>query len=256
MRLSIIQHNIVWEKKHENLRSLGEVISSVYGNTDIVVLPEMFSTGFTMNPADISEAPYAETYDWMLDISVKGNVGLCGSYIVKQDRSFFNRWVFVSPERKSWHYDKRHLFSITNEDKNYTRGNNRVVFSFRGVRICPNICYDLRFPVWSRNRQDYDLLINSANWPESRKDVWITLLKARAIENQCYVAGVNRTGWDGEGIKYSGNSMIIGPKGNIITEIDDNKEELVTAEISLSVLNDFRDKFPVHKDADNFTISI
>jgi len=239
-----------------NLESLGELILSLYGNTDIVVLPETFSTGFTMNPADTSEAPFSETYDWMMEISVKGNMGLCGSYIVKQDGYFFNRWIFVSPEKKSWHYDKRHLFTIGNEDKIYTRGDKRIVFSFRDVRICPNVCYDLRFPVWSRNRQDYDLLINSANWPESRKDVWTTLLKARAIENQCYVAGVNRVGWDGEGIKYSGNSMIIGPKGNVISEIDENKGGLVTAEISLSGLNDFRRKFPVQKDADNFTINI
>ena len=192
------------------------MISPLYNKTDIVVLPEMFNTGFSMNPEKLSESPESETFDWMKNIAEKGNFGICGSYIVKENMKFFNRWIFVSPEKESWHYDKRHLFSMAREDKFFSSGKTRLIFSFRGVRISPFICYDLRFPVWSRNRNDYDLMIIAANWPESRREVWITLLKARAIENQCYVAGANRIGTDGEGIKYCGDSVIINPRGEII----------------------------------------
>ncbi len=143
---------------------------------------------------------------------------------------------------------------MSGEEALFTRGEKRIVFNFRGIRICPNVCYDLRFPVWSRNRNDYDLLINSANWPESRKDVWITLLKARALENQCFVAGVNRIGIDGAGISYCGDSMILGPKGEIIAEGRQNEECIISGEISIGELSDFRRKFPVWKDGDDFTI--
>jgi len=145
---------------------------------------------------------------------------------------------------------------MSGEEKAFTHGRERVTFKFREVRICPNICYDLRFPVWSRNRNDYDLLINSANWPEARRDVWTTLLKARAIENQCFVAGANRIGADGTGIKYCGDSMIINPKGEIIAFAEKNKECVLTADISMKELSDFRKKFPVLKDSDNFTFNI
>jgi len=256
MKITIVQSDPEWENKYRNLKKLDELISSLNGDTDIIVLPEMFTTGFSMNPKDLSEAPFSETYEWMVNHSVKGNFGICGSYIVKQDEHFFNRWIFVSPESNSWHYDKRHLFTMRNENRIYTQGNKRIVFSFRGVRICPNICYDLRFPVWSRNLNDYDLLINSANWPEIRREAWSILLKARAIENQCFVVGVNRVGYDNSGILHMGNSVILDPRGNIITELNENKEGVATGEISLSELNDFRKEFPALQDADNFSITL
>jgi len=256
MKITIVQSDPEWENKYRNLKKLDELISSLNGDTDIIVLPEMFTTGFSMNPKDLSEAPFSETYEWMVNHSVKGNFGICGSYIVKQDEHFFNRWIFVSPESNSWHYDKRHLFTMRNENRIYTQGNKRIVFSFRGVRICPNICYDLRFPVWSRNLNDYDLLINSANWPEIRREAWSILLKARAIENQCFVVGVNRVGYDNSGILHMGNSVILDPRGNIITELKENKEGVATGEISLSELNDFRKEFPALQDADNFSITL
>jgi len=256
MKITIVQSDPEWENKYRNLKKLDELISSLNGDTDIIVLPEMFTTGFSMNPKDLSEAPFSETYEWMGNHSVKGNFGICGSYIVKQDEHFFNRWIFVSPESNSWHYDKRHLFTMRNENRIYTQGNKRIVFSFRGVRICPNICYDLRFPVWSRNLNDYDLLINSANWPEIRREVWSILLKARAIENQCFVVGVNRVGYDNSGILHMGDSIILDPRGNIITELNENKEGVATGEISLSELNDFRKEFPALQDADNFSITL
>jgi len=255
IRVSIIQTDILWENKSGNFRKYEEMISSRCNDTDIVVLPEMFSTGFSMNVEKMGESFRAETFNWMMAISEKGNFGLCGSYIVKEDNRFFNRWVFVTPDKKSWFYDKRHLFRMGDENKYFSPGRSQMIFNFRGIRICPNICYDLRFPVWTRNRNSYDLLINSANWPESRRDVWITLLKARAIENQCYVEGCNRVGTDGTGISYSGDSMIISPRGEIISSsnADDN---CIEGEISIAELTDFRRNFPVLEDADEFNIII
>lgn len=256
MKLTLIQPDIIWENKFRNLERIGEMISSIAADTDIIILPEMFNTGFSVDPGDLSELPYSETFDWMKRISREKNCGVCGSYIVREKDRFFNRWVFVSPGDETWNYNKRHLFSPGDEDKMFTHGTERIVFKFRGMRICPNVCYDLRFPVWSRNRNDYDLLINSANWPESRRDVWITLLKARALENQCFVAGVNRIGIDGTGIKYCGDSMILGPKGEIIAEGIQNEESLISGNISLEDLTDFREKFPVLDDADKFSVEI
>jgi predicted amidohydrolase len=256
MKISIIQPDLFWEDKYRNFKNLSELISPLFKKTDIVVLPEMFNTGFSMNPEQLSESPDAETFDWMKNTAQKGNFGLCGSYMVKENLNFFNRWVFVTPEKECWHYDKRHLFTMTGEDKFFSRGKNRLIFSFRGVRISPYICYDLRFPVWSRNRNDYDLIIYAANWPESRSEVWNTLLKARAIENQCYVAGANRIGTDGKGVKYCGESAIIDFHGGIIASVNSNEDGSVTGEISMSDLSDFKKKFPVFNDADNFTINL
>lgn len=252
MKVTLIQPDIVWENKLRNLERMGEIISAIPAGTDIVILPEMFSTGFSMNPSELAESPHSVTFDWMYDIAAKFNFGICGSYIVRENSNFYNRWILVSPDGKAWKYDKRHLFVISGEEALFTRGEERVVFEFRGMRICPNVCYDLRFPVWSRNRNDYDLLINSSNWPESRRDVWITLLKARAIENQCFVAGVNRIGKDGNGIKYCGDSAILGPKGEIIAEGIHDEQCLISGDISTDELSDFRKKFPVLDDADNF----
>jgi predicted amidohydrolase len=256
MKLTLIQSDIIWENKIKNMEKLGELISTIPADTDIIILPEMFNTGFSMNPAELAEPPSSVTFEWMQDIATKFNIGVCGSYIIRENSHFYNRWIFVSSEGEIWSYDKRHLFAISGEEGLFTRGKERAVFNFRGLRICPNVCYDLRFPVWSRNRNDYDLLINSSNWPESRRDVWITLLKARALENQCFVAGVNRIGIDGTGIKYCGDSMILGPKGEIIAEGKQNEESLISGDISIDELSDFRKKFPVLKDADRFSIEI
>jgi omega-amidase len=255
MTITLIQADLYWENKGKNLKNLEHIILGSSPDSDLIILPEMFNTGFSMNTLDMAEQEYSYTYEWMANIAAKYNSGVCGSYIIHEDNKYFNRWIFVSPEKEMHKYDKRHLFSLSNENIHYTAGNKRTVFNYRGVRICPIICYDLRFPVWSRNRNDYDLLINSANWPESRRNVWITLLKARAIENQCYVAGVNRIGTDGTGIKYCGDSIIVNPKGEIIASDINNKECTVSSEISMPELADFRQKFPVLKDAENFTIS-
>jgi len=175
MRVSVIQADIKWENKHLNFRAYETAFSSL-PETDIILLPEMFSTGFTPHSSDMGEGPSGETYEWMAEMSYSYNAGICGSYIVIEGSSCFNRWVFVSPDGKSWHYDKRHLFKMNNVENDFTPGRTRLIFTFRGFRICPNICYDLRFPVWSRNMNDYDLLINAANWPSARREVWLTLL--------------------------------------------------------------------------------
>lgn len=256
IKLTLIQPDIIWENKSGNLERLGDMISTIPAGTDIIILPEMFNTGFSVDQGDLSEPSCSETYNWMQSIARKQNCGVCGSYIVSENGNFYNRWIFVSPDNETWKYDKRHLFSLSGEDKMFTRGRERIVFNFRGMRICPNVCYDLRFPVWSRNCNDYDLLINSSNWPESRRDVWITLLKARALENQCFVAGVNRIGIDGTGIKYCGDSMILDPKGEIIAEGKQDQEGLISGDISIHELLVFRKKFPVLNDGDDFTINL
>ncbi len=256
MKISVIQPDIAWEDKSRNFLNLAALLSPLNNKTDIVILPEMFNTGFSMKPAELSESPDGETFRWMKSIAEKGNFGVCGSYIVKEDMNFFNRWVFVSPGNKTEHYDKRHLFSMGGEDSLFSAGKTRLIFSFRGVRISPYICYDLRFPVWTSNRDEYDLMIYAANWPQVRQNVWTTLLKARAIENQCYVAGSNRTGVDGEGIRYCGESMIINARGELIAFAEDEKECSISAEISMTELSAFRKKFPVMNDGDDFTINI
>ena len=255
MKISVIQPDIIWEDKSRNFQNLTELIYPLYNKTDLIILPEMFNTGFSMKPSELGESPGGETFRWMKDIAEKGNVGVCGSYIVKENVNFFNRWVLVSPDNETWSYDKRHLFSMGGEDRLFSSGKSRVVIRFRGVRIIPLICYDLRFPVWSRSRDECDLIIYAANWPEIRRNVWSILLKARAIENQCYVAGANRLGIDGKGLTYCGESAIIDPRGQIMASANINEETSITGEISMTELSDFRKKFPVLNDADDFTIN-
>lgn len=256
MKISVLQPDMKWQDKKANFTKIELLARSLYGNTDLVILPEMFSTGFSMEPAILCESIEGETLCWMRKISRQGNFGICGSYIVMENRDFYNRWVFVSPEDDIFYYDKRHLFNMGEEDRFYKQGKARLVFEFRGIRISPYICYDLRFPVWSRNKGEYDLAIYSANWPEARINVWNTLLQARAIENQCYVAGSNRVGIDGNGIRYNGNSCIVNPRGEVIFKAGSDKECSITAEISKTELNEFRNKFNVYRDADDFQISL
>lgn len=256
MKITIVQPATMWENKAGNLMKISDMLTGIFGKTDLVVLPEMFSTGFSMNPEQLGEEFKSTTYHWMLKIAKNGNFAICGSFIVKQNDKFFNRWIFVTPENNSSYYDKRHLFAIGKEDKKYTRGTNKNIVNYKGFRINPIICYDLRFPVWVRNKGDYDVLICVANWPENRRETWSTLLKARAIENQCFVIGVNRVGNDEAGFKYAGDSVILDPRGRTICHLDEYKECFETGEISLIDLQNFRTTFPVLHDADDFEIFI
>jgi len=256
MKISLIQPDTIWENKNENFRFLEKLIGPLFGSADLVILPELFNTGFSMNPGLLAEAPGEETCRWMKKIAVEGNFGVCGSYIVREQDQFYNRFVFVSPDDQVWYYDKRHLFSMGEEHKFLSKGTRKIVFTFRGVHISPFICYDLRFPVWSRSRHEVDLIIYSSNWPDARKEVWNTLTRARAIENQCYVAGVNRVGTDGNSILYCGDSRIVHPYGDLIVSAGPDEECSVTGVISVDELSGFRKKFPVLDDADNFGIKL
>lgn len=252
MRIVIIQPLLAWENRDSNLARLENMISRFNNACDIIILPEMFTTGFTMNTA-LAEPPGGVTFRWMKLLSENGNFGICGSYPVRDGNGCFNRFIFVNPEGTFFQYDKRHLFSIGEEDRYYSKGENRVIFEFRGFRISPYICYDLRFPVWSRNRDEYDLAIYVSSWPAARINVWSTLLIARAIENQCYVAGSNRTGTDGNGIPHNGMSRIVNPKGEILSTAGEG-EETIYANLSINDLKEFRNKFNVLRDADDFRI--
>ncbi|HEX2922134.1 MAG TPA: amidohydrolase [Bacteroidales bacterium] len=253
MRVTIIQPDLRWEDKIFNLSVLNDMITPLFNKTDIVIMPEMFSTGFTMN-ISLSEEPGGATFQWMCDLAAIGNFGICGSYQIKENGDYFNRFVFVDPEGDNYYYyDKRHLFSMGEEHEFYSKGKSRIVFNFRDFRLSPFICYDLRFPVWSRNRNNYDLAIYVASWPAAREKAWNMLLPSRAIENQCYVAGSNRVGIDGNNINHNGMSQIINPKGEILACAYD-KEGIISADLSIQDLKDYRKTFNVLNDADDFEI--
>ena len=252
--ISLVQFDIKWQQPQENLNRLAGMISPLSGHTDLILLPEMFSTGFTMEPERFYEETEGIAYTWMHKMAGRTGACMAGSYIVRENGRYFNRLLFVSPEGEESIYDKRHLFRMGDEHLFYAAGNKRIVVSCRNFRIKPFICYDLRFPVWTRSRNDADLLIFIANWPESRREVWKTLLIARAIENQVYVAGVNRVGKDGRNISYAGDSMIISPKGEVISSLEVNREGILTSVLDLHELQRFREKFPVHLDGDRFNI--
>jgi predicted amidohydrolase len=270
-----IQSNLHWEDKKANLQMLEEKIFSVSQSTEIVVLPEMFSTGFSMQPEKLAETMEGETIQWMKQVAAKKKIILTGSLIIKDSspplheemgsggEAYYNRLVWVLPNGQVGHYDKRHLFAYADEDQHYTPGEKRLIASVKGWKINLLVCYDLRFPVWSRQASpqrrgeqstpEYDILIYVANWPERRVHAWTTLLRARAIENQCYVIGVNRTGDDGNKIHYTGESMAIDPMGEILYHKKD-EDDVFTVTLDRSHLEKVREKFPFWKDADSFKI--
>lgn len=254
LNIAIFQLNLVWENPAANRSKMDEFLQKIGGTTDVVFLPEMFTTGFSMNVSELAEPMDGKTIQWMKKRCQEHQLALCGSLIIQENGQYFNRLVFVEPSGEVQIYNKRHLFTMGNEENYFQKGMERLIVHYKGWRICPLICYDLRFPVWSRNRNEYDLLVYSASWPQSRKDVWNTLLKARAIENQSYVVGANRVGVDGEKIAYSGNSQIFDAKGKCLSESKEGEEMIVSAEISYSELVKFRTSFPVLNDADSFSI--
>lgn len=251
MNIAVIQSDISWEDAAASRRGLDTLLAGVE-KSDVVVLPEMFATGFCMNPARVAEPEEGETLQWMRRWAARLDCAVTGSVPTAGGGHFFNRMYFVFPDGSYRSYDKRHLFTFGGEDKVYTRGEERVVVEFRGFRFLLLVCYDLRFPVWSRCRKDYDVMINVANWPTVRRDVWDALLRARALENQCYVVGVNRVGVD-KACTYNGGSVILSPYGKVIASCEDGKSQCVQGEISLEELERFRRRFPVLDDADDFT---
>lgn len=252
LHVALFQASLVWENSQANRDKMDQWFEKISKTTDIVILPEMFNTGFSMNVGQLAEAMDGETVQWMKKRCDEHQIALCGSLIIQEKEQFFNRLVFVEPSGKVNYYNKRHLFTMGNEESHFQPGTERLIVHYKGWRICPLICYDVRFPVWSRNCNEYDLLVYVANWPRNRDEVWNTLLKARAMENQAYVAGVNRVGVDGQMIHYSGHSKIVNAKGQCLTDSNEGEEGIVSAEISMSELLKFRTDFPVLDDADSF----
>ncbi len=254
MKITLVQNDLVWEDKQANLKNAEQIIESIKEPTDLIVLPEMFSTGFTVNPASFAEAENGETLSKLQSWAKRKEAAIITSFIVKDEGNYFNRAFFIFPDGTYRTYNKRHLFRMGGEDKRYTMGQDRTIVQYKGFRIMLQICYDLRFPVWARNRNDYDLLVYIANWPASRAEAWKTLLKARAIENQSYLVGVNRIGEDGNGLAHSGNSALINFKGEEESQFEPNKEQYLTYTISKTEQDEFRQKFPTFLDADNFEV--
>jgi omega-amidase len=254
IQVTLVQPDIIWLHAGENMAKYSAMLSGLNNSTDLIVLPEMFSTGFCTEPKTIAETMDGDTVRWMKRTAESMKCSVAGSLIIREGRRFFNRLIFIDQyENLTW-YDKRHLFRMAGEELKFSAGINRLIVPLKGWQIGFQICYDLRFPVWSRNQDDYDVLVNVANWPAARNDIWNTLLKARAIENQSYTIGVNRVGADGNGILYAGDSMVINPKGVVIGELTASKEEIQTFTLSWDELNDFREKFPAWKDRDDFEV--
>ncbi|MBX2961645.1 MAG: amidohydrolase [Cyclobacteriaceae bacterium] len=262
LKITLIQADLYWEEIDANLSSFEEKIWQIGQDTDVIVLPEMFTTGFTMNAPKLAEHMNMRTFKWMRQMADQTGALILGSYIVTVHERYYNRLLWMEPGGNYKTYDKRHLFRMAVEHNTYSAGESLLVSTWKGWRICPLICYDLRFPVWSRNTYDitskrlnYDVLIYVANWPTARVDAWDALLKARAIENLSYTVGVNRMGLDGNGIEYSGHSSIFSPKGELMF-ISEGMEAIRTVELNAHSLQAFRDKFPAHLDADDFSIEM
>lgn len=255
MKITLVQTDIAWEDKKANLIKYESLLDDLGGQTDIVVLPEMFNTGFSMNSRSLAETMSGDTVKWMEEMVNRGGFALMGSLIVSEGSKYFNRLVFMKPGGNYCTYDKGHLFRMEKENDFFTKGRHRLTERYREWNFSLQVCYDLRFPVWSRNVDNaYDILVYVANWPASRRNVWNTLLRARAIENQCFVAGVNRIGKDGNGLGYCGDTALIDPKGEVVGQTKLNAEDVLTTEISMENLKSFRSRFPVWLDADPFEL--
>jgi len=272
LHVALIQMDIVWENPQANREELTEKINSLKHETDLVILPEMFITGFTMN-TDLSETMDGETVSWMKKIASENDFAITGSIIIKdsfrlrsttntqelslgfaQEPKFYNRLLFVHPDGKVETYDKRHSFTLANEHKTYTSGSSKLIVEYKGWKICPLICYDLRFPVWSRNTENYDLLIYTANWPEKRVYAWDSLLKARAIENLSYTIGVNRVGEDGKKYSYVGHSVVLDFLGKLMSEVNCTSEKIIEVVLDKSMQNKQRARYGFLDDMDSFEI--
>jgi predicted amidohydrolase len=254
-RVSIAQQPLAWQDAAANRAHFESILAPLAGATDLVLLPEMFTTGFTMRPEQFAEAPDGETRAWLLRQAQALDAAVGGSVAVNDEGRYFNRFMLALPGGPTYWYDKRHLFRMGGEHRHYDEGSHALIVEWRGIRLCPLVCYDLRFPVWSRRRPEleYDLAIYAANWPAARRYAWNMLLRARAIENQAYVAGVNRVGDDGNGVAHVGDSAVLDFTGQPLVELQD-EPQVVTVPIDLEALRAWRDKFPAHLDADAFTL--
>jgi predicted amidohydrolase len=260
LTITLLQTPLYWQQIDANLAMLEEKIWQIDRPTDLIILPEMFSTGFTQEAAGLAEPMNSKTFRWMKQQAAQTKAVVTGSYIVREQQNYYNRLLWMRPDGSFSFYDKRHLFRMAQEEKTFTAGESLLIEEIRGWKICPLICYDLRFPVWSRNhiKPDgtlaYDVLLYVANWPALRNRAWRLLLAGRAIENSCYTLGVNRVGEDGNRVTYSGESMITDCRGEVLADLAD-QDCIYTMELSYDNLKAYRQKFPVHLDADDFSIN-
>ena len=254
LKTAIIQTDLVWLNAVKNQQQILEKIDQIKEEVDLIILPEMFTTGFSMHPQEVAETMQGNTVKWMQSIAAEKNMAVAGSVIISESSKYYNRFLFVHPTGEVHYYNKKHLFTLAGEHKIYTSGNEKIIVNYKGWKICPMVCYDLRFPVWARNVEDYDVLIYVANWPKPRITAWDTLLKARAIENMCYTIGVNRVGKDANKLEYSGHSAIYDCLGEELTEIAPNKEGVAVVTLAKNHLNIVRKKLNFLSDKDAFQI--
>jgi len=254
LKVALIQSDLVWENPELNRLNFTEKISQIKMEVDVILLPEMFTSGFTMTPKNVFETMEGETILWMRNIAIKTNAAIGGSLVIKDDEKYYNRFVFVKPDGSIETYNKRHTFTLAGEDKKYNAGVTRVIIDYKGWRICPLVCYDLRFPVWARNTHNYDVVCYVANWPKPRIAAWDALLKARAIENMSYCIGVNRVGVDKNGHEYSGHSAGYDGLGDELSELKDGEEGTTILRLSKKHLQTIREKLMFLNDKDDFTL--
>ena len=255
LKIALVQTTLVWENHSANLELMDKHLAKI-NTADLIVLPEMFTTGFSMEPARVAEKMNGKTMNWLTQKAKEKNAVITGSFIVEENGKYYNRLIWMKPSGSFEHYDKRHLFRMAGENNQYHEGSKKLIVELKGWKICPLICYDLRFPVWSRNIQnEYDVLLFTANWPEARNFAWKSLLPARAIENQCYVVAVNRVGMDGKALHYSGDSVVLNFLGKPLETANSGKEEIIEAILKFEDLEKFRKAFPASLDQDKFEIN-
>lgn len=259
MEIALVQAKLSWEDNDKNLAHFSRLLKNITG-VDLFILPEMFNSGFTMKSDSLGQTMDGKAVGWLQKMADEKDAVFVASLIIIENNKRYNRLIWTTPNGEAKIYNKKHLFRMANEHKHFTPGSERIIIEYKGIRFCPQICYDLRFPIWSRNSDGqskapiYDCLIYLANWPKVRSDAWITLLKARAIENQAFVIGVNRVGLDGNGIEYSGDSRFYSAKGERLDNFSSSKEMISVVTMNLQTLKEFREKFPVSDDADSFKL--
>jgi len=256
LTIAVVQTNLIWENPIKNRRLLNNKINTITSSIDLIILPEMFTSGFTMNASSIAETMDGETIAWLKEKAKKKQAVIIGSLVISENDNYYNRLVCVEPSGEITKYDKRHTFTLAGEHKVYTAGTEKVMFNYKGWKIHPLVCYDLRFPVWARNVENYDLLLYVANWPKPRINAWDALLKARAIENMAYCIGVNRIGLDGNNYEYPGHSAAYDVLGNRIDSIPADKEVIDIVVLEKGVINKYRDKLNFLNDRDNFNLKV
>lgn len=254
LTVALVQTDLVWEIPQANRKHIEQMVSSV--TADLFVLPEMFTSGFTMNASHVAESMNGESIYWLKSMAKEKQATFIGSLVIEENNNFYNRLVCVEPSGEILHYDKRHTFTLAGEHKVYTAGNEKVIFNYKGWKICPLVCYDLRFPVWARNVEDYDVLIYVANWPMIRVAAWDALLKARAIENMAFCIGVNRVGFDGNDYEYSGHSSAFDVLGDRLDTIPERKETVEVLTLEKSHISKYREKLGFLKDKDSFDLLV